>query len=175
MSTTPDYAALVKLLPTLRCLVDGCGEVTLIADEAALIRSLGFDAHAGRWRVPPVTPELVRDNPLLENLSIGWESALDATQRRVIIKRRREITSTMVTEVAQKILCEVENAGGQIQIRKLQPKFWKFPRLAFHKGLGSLMGRHFVRLEGKKVVVSGTRTGSLFPRILDSSKSCTRA
>lgn len=74
MSDTPDYAALVKLLPTLRNLVDGCGDVSLTDEEAELIRSLGFAAQSGRWRVPPVPPELVRDNPLLENRSIGWSS-----------------------------------------------------------------------------------------------------
>ena len=72
MSTIPDYAALVKLLPILRNLVDGCGEVTLTAEEAAQIRLLGFAAEAGRWKVPPVPPELIQDNPLLEHLSIGW-------------------------------------------------------------------------------------------------------
>src|SRR5229473_2012576 len=74
MRASPDYATLVMLLPVLRNLVDGCGEVTLREEEAARIKLLGFqDVAAGRWKVPPVPPELVRDNQLLEHLSIGWD------------------------------------------------------------------------------------------------------
>jgi hypothetical protein len=163
MSTTPDYTALVSLLPILRSLVDGCGEVTLTPDESALIRSLGFPATEGRWKVPPVPTELVRDNPLFEHLSIGWDSRQEVTQPRATIDRRRkrEITSTMVAEVAQQILCELENAGGQIPIRKLQPKFWKFPRRAFHLGLSDLVSRQLLRLEGRTVVLQACSTWRL--------------
>lgn len=79
MSTTCNYATLIKLLPTFRNLVDRCGEVTLTSDEADKIRTLGLPAEEGRWRVPPVPPELVRDNPLLEHLSIGWGSRENKT------------------------------------------------------------------------------------------------
>jgi hypothetical protein len=75
MSTTPDYTTLVKLFPILRNCVDGCGEVTLTVEEAERIQSLGFTVRAGPWKVPPLPPELVRDNPLLEHLSIGWNPA----------------------------------------------------------------------------------------------------
>jgi hypothetical protein len=73
LSTPPDYMALVKLLPVLGTLVDGCGEVTLTAEEAERIRSLGFQAESGRWRCPSLPPELTRDNPLLEPMSAGWD------------------------------------------------------------------------------------------------------
>ena len=73
MSTTPNYSALLKLLPLLKNLVDACGEVRLDDDEAAQIRLLGFAAESGRWKVPPIPPELVRDNPLLEHLSTGCD------------------------------------------------------------------------------------------------------
>jgi hypothetical protein len=154
-STSPGYVVLVKLLPTLRNLVDGCGEVTLTADESALIRSLGFPATEGRWKVPPLPFELVRDNQLLEHLSIGWDSRQDVTQSRETIDRRikREITSALVAEVAQKILCELENARGQIPIRRLQSKFWKFPRKAFHLGLSDLVSHQLARLEGRTVAL----------------------
>ncbi len=72
MSGTPDYESLVKLLPVLRNLVDACGEVTLTTEEAERILSLGFGAKSGQWRCPPLPPELTRDNPLLEPLSVGW-------------------------------------------------------------------------------------------------------
>ena len=72
LSTPRDYGALVKLLPVLRNLVDGCGEVTLAAEEAECIRSLGFEAQSGRWKCPPLPPDMTRDNPLLERLSVGW-------------------------------------------------------------------------------------------------------
>jgi len=72
MTNTPNYAALVKLLPRLRNLVDACGEVRLTPEEAAKIQTFGFAAEAGRWKVSPLPPELVRDNPLLETLSTGW-------------------------------------------------------------------------------------------------------
>jgi hypothetical protein len=68
-----NYAALARLLPLLRNLVDACGDVWLTDGEAARIRALGFSAQVGRWRVPPLPPELVAGNPLLEPLSIGWE------------------------------------------------------------------------------------------------------
>jgi hypothetical protein len=174
MSTTPDYAALVKLLPSFRSLVDGCGEVTLTSEEAAKIRSLGFAAEPGRWKVPPLPPELVRDNPLLEHLSNGWDSRQDVTQLPTTIKRRREITSTMVAEVAQKILCEVENAGGQIQKRKLQPKFWRYPRMAFHEALRNLVRCQLIGLQGKTVVLHKGPTWSFRPGIRSKfSISCT--
>ena len=72
LSTPPDYVALVKLLPALRNLVDACGEVTLTAEEAERILSLGFEAQSGRWKCPPLPPELTRDNSLLEPLSAKW-------------------------------------------------------------------------------------------------------
>lgn len=72
MTRTPDYESLVKLLPVLGNLVDACGEVTLTADEAKRILSLGFKAESGRWKCPPLPPELTRDNPMLERLSAGW-------------------------------------------------------------------------------------------------------
>lgn len=176
MSTTPNYAALVKLLPTLRSLVDGCGEVTLIADEAAKIRSLGFQAEEGRWKAPPVPPELVRDNPLIENLSIGWGNRQDVTQPSTTIKRRpeREITSSMVAEVSQKILRALENAGGQMQKRKLQVKFWRYPRMAFHEALRNLASGQLIGLEGKTVVLHKGPTWSFRPRVTSQfSISCT--
>jgi hypothetical protein len=74
------YAALLELLPTLHHLVDACGEVWLTGEEAARIEKLGFPAQAGRWHVPPVPPELVAGNPLLEHLSIGWRPPQTAAQ-----------------------------------------------------------------------------------------------
>ncbi len=72
MSGHPDYAALHRLLFVLKRLPDVMGETTLTAEEAARIRSLGFAAEAGPWRVPPLPPELVRDNPLFEGFAVGW-------------------------------------------------------------------------------------------------------
>jgi hypothetical protein len=71
--STRDYESLVRLLPTLRNLVDACGEVMLTSEEASKIRSLRFSAEAGRWKCPPLPPHLTRDNPLLEPLSAGWD------------------------------------------------------------------------------------------------------
>ncbi len=76
MKPTPDYATLVKLLLVLRRLPDATGETTLSPEEAAAIRSLGFTAESGRWKCPPLPPQLIRDNPLLEPLSAGWEERL---------------------------------------------------------------------------------------------------
>lgn len=74
MSIGPNYERLVKLFPILHNLVDGCGEVILSEEEATRIQELGFPGvAAGRWKVPPVPPDLVRDNQLLEHLSIGWD------------------------------------------------------------------------------------------------------
>jgi hypothetical protein len=167
MSSSADYASLVKLLPILGRLVDACGEVTLTAGEAAQIRFLGFRAEEGRWKVPPVPPELVRDNPLLENLAIGWDSRRDVTQRNATIKKRpeREITRRMVAEIAQKILRAVENAGGQIQKRKLQAKFWRYPRMAFHEALRNLVSEQLIGLEGKTVVLHKRPPWSFRPRV----------
>lgn len=72
MSPTPDYTSLVKLLPVLRRLPDATGETTVTPEEAAKIRSFGFTAASGKWKCPPLPPQLTRDNPLLEPLSAGW-------------------------------------------------------------------------------------------------------
>ena len=71
-NTPPDYLNLVKLLLVLHNLVDACGEVVITFQEASKIRALGFPAEPGRWKCPPLPPELTRDNPLLEPLSVGW-------------------------------------------------------------------------------------------------------
>jgi hypothetical protein len=71
--STPDYESLVRLLPTLHNLVDACCEMMITAEEASKIRSLGFSADAGRWKCPPLPPNLTRDNPLLEPLSVAWD------------------------------------------------------------------------------------------------------
>jgi hypothetical protein len=71
MSTTPDYAILVKMLPTLRVFPDALGWTTLTAEEADKIRLLGFSAEAGRWKVSALPPELTFDTPF-ESLSVGW-------------------------------------------------------------------------------------------------------
>ncbi len=83
MGLTPDYATLVKLLLVLRRLPDATGETTLTPEESAKVRSLGFTAESGRWKCPPLPPQLTRDNPLLEPLSAGWnnQSALPAIPR----------------------------------------------------------------------------------------------
>ena len=73
MGLTPDYATLVKLLLVLRRLPDATGETTLTPEESAKVRSLGFTAESGRWKCPPLPPQLTRDNPLLEPLSAGWD------------------------------------------------------------------------------------------------------
>ena len=69
----PDYASLVSLLPRLKRLPDALGETTLTPEEAVKIQALGFVANEGRWQIPPVPPELVRDNPLLEHFSFRWD------------------------------------------------------------------------------------------------------
>jgi hypothetical protein len=72
MSIPRDYAALVKLLPTLRVFPDALGWTTLAAEEASKICLLGFEAQSGRWKCPPLPPELTRDNSLMMPLSAGW-------------------------------------------------------------------------------------------------------
>lgn len=73
MDKPPDYADLIRLLFQLRIFPDATGETTLTSEEAANISSLGFSAEAGRWKCPPLPPNLTRDNPLLEPLSAGWD------------------------------------------------------------------------------------------------------
>jgi hypothetical protein len=112
MSDTPDYVTLVKLLPILRNLVDGCGEVTLTADEAAQIRLLGFRAEEGRWRVPPVPPELVADIPLLENLSIGWNPAqVEATHNGANTKNQSCEVARIIEGNGRSVLAAMKVEG----------------------------------------------------------------
>jgi hypothetical protein len=181
MSDAPDYAALVRLFPVLRNCVDGCGEVTLTADEAAQIRLLGFPAEEGRWRVPPLPPELVRDNPLLEHLSIRWDaretlgqpnstkggredsksavphapaSTSDVQSQRTGDEAKRQVPAEeALAELRRKILRSVENAGGSILKRHLQKKFWRFRAKAFATALGDLIHGGSLRLEGNCVVI----------------------
>ncbi len=70
---SPDYAALVKLLPTLKHPVDALGDVILMPGEAEKIQTYGFAARPGRWPVPPIPPELVAGNGLLEHLASRWD------------------------------------------------------------------------------------------------------
>ncbi len=185
MSATPDYAALVKLFPILRNCVDGCGEVTLTADEAAQIRLLGFRAEEGRWSVPPVPPELVADNPLLENLSIGWNTRQNPSQPISTNGSRQESKSGVpqtpartsdvqpgpmdrwqtteregLTELNQRILRAVKNAGGRIFKRQLQKKFWRFRAKAFSAALCELFHDGSLSLEGNWVVACSTHIRS---------------
>jgi hypothetical protein len=184
MSDAPDYAALVGLFPVLRNCVDGCGEVTLTADEAARIRLLGFPAEEGRWMVPPIPPELVRDNPLLENLSIGWNPRKGPGQITVANESRQRSSSAVphtpawtsgdhpqvmdggttrqippqqeLGELQSKVLQAVGNAGGRILKRQLQKKFWRFRAEAFGTALGCLIQGGLLTLETNWVVLFHT-------------------
>jgi hypothetical protein len=102
MSAAPDYLGLVKLLPALRVFPDAIGETTITFEEAARIRSLGFAAEAGRWKVPPVPLDLVRDSPLLEHLSAGWDSrnAAPITVPQRQGERNNEVASGQVLKPA---------------------------------------------------------------------------
>lgn len=70
---SPDYAALVRLLPTLKHAVDALGGVILTPGEVEKIQPLGFAAHPGRWEVPPIPPDLVAGNGFLEHLASRWD------------------------------------------------------------------------------------------------------
>jgi hypothetical protein len=87
MTTAPDYPGLVKLLSILRSLPDARKEAMLTTEEAGRIRSLGFAAEAGRWKVPPLPPELVRGSPLFENYSEGWDELQDGVLRTSQIQK----------------------------------------------------------------------------------------
>jgi hypothetical protein len=188
MSNAPDYAALVRLFPVLRNLVDACGEVTLTAEEAAQIRLLGFPAEEGRWRVLPVPNELVRDNPLLENLSIGWDPRKSPGQITVANERRQRSSSAVphtpartsddhphlidggttwqdplqeeLAELQSKILWATEKVGGRILKRQLQKKFWRFRAEAFGTALSDLIRGGTLRLEVNWVVACSTHLQS---------------
>jgi hypothetical protein len=86
MSDTPDYGALIELLPLLRRMPDVTGETALTPEEAERIRSLGFEAEIGPWMVPPLPPALTRDT-MWESLSAGWNdrpsrSAMPVSENR---------------------------------------------------------------------------------------------
>jgi hypothetical protein len=59
----PDYERLLKLLPRLNRFPDAIAETTLTSEEAGKIRALGFHAEAGRWKIPWIPFEVVRDGP----------------------------------------------------------------------------------------------------------------
>src|SRR3989442_3057660 len=86
-----DYVGLVKLLPLLHQLVDATGEVHLTEEESARIRALGFAAHAGKWHVPPLPPELVAD-PAAELIARldRLSATADPRKRAGDFKRRRQ-------------------------------------------------------------------------------------
>jgi hypothetical protein len=88
MTTVPDYPGLVKVLQyELRHMPDARKEAMLTTEEAARVRSLGFEAAAGRWKVPPLPPELVRGNQLFENYSEGWDELQDGILRTSQIQK----------------------------------------------------------------------------------------
>jgi hypothetical protein len=79
-NAVPDYEGLLKALQVTKATVDATGEVRLTDAEADRIRALGFPtARPGVWKVPPVPPDLVRDNWLFEVLAIEWPSYLTWT------------------------------------------------------------------------------------------------
>jgi hypothetical protein len=118
---SPDYAALVRLLLTLKHAVNALGEVILTPGEAEKIQPLGFTAHPGRWEVPPIPPELVAGNGLLEHLASRWDPfwalrhddryAMRATDpaHQAGIVADAAISPTPPTETAAEI-----NAGHQL-------------------------------------------------------------
>ena len=106
MNTSPNYSALVQLLPTLHTLVDACGYATLTVEDACKIRSHGFPAEAGRWKCPSLPPHLTCDNPLLEPLSVGWD------ERAALQKeggQLREVTESRNAESSLTPLRSVES------------------------------------------------------------------
>ena len=166
MRSAPDYAGLVKLLPVLRNLVDACGEVTLTPQEAELIRSLGFAVKAGRWRVPPVPPELVADNPLLEHLSLGWVPP-GATFRDLTNHREEALNSPHfsrvpgvqdeqfpLTKLQERIVAKLNRHGGCPKRRTIQQRCWRTPATAFNHALQALLDSKVVKQEGSFLCVA---------------------
>ena len=164
---------MVKLLPVLKHFVDGCGEVTLSEQEAERIRPLGFrNVAAGRWKVPPVPPELVRDNPLLEHLSIGWDSRHTEAQpipTKEDGQQPKTPTSKYSSEAARrqsrahelpiKILRAVETVKGKIQKRRLQQRFWRYPVQSFNNALRELLADQIVN-SGQRARTEACYTGN---------------
>jgi len=155
MSTTPNYSALVKLLPLLKNLVDGCGEVRLDDDEAAQIKLLGFAPDSRRWQVPPVPPELVRNNPLFEHLSIGWEAT--EAHNYALAQAEKEA----VREFSMKLRNVIKIRGGRIRRRRLQQLMWRYSSARFDQALNQLLQTKTVRLEGNELMLEAVTQANL--------------
>ena len=155
MSTIPNYPALVNLLPLLKSLVDACGEVRLDDDEAAQIRLLGFAAESERWKVPPVPPELVRDNPLFEHLSIGWE--VTEAHNYALAQTDKEAAR----ELSMKLRNAIKIRGGRISRRRLQQLMWRYSAALFDQGLKQLFETKAVRLKGNELILEAVTQANL--------------
>jgi|SRR5215472_3368605 len=137
----PDYAALFKTLFTLKRLPDTIGETTLTPEEASEICSLGFAASPGRWRVPPLPPDLTRDTSF-EGWSAGWFASRVETQAIARITEEdgareekiplcderndadepQQLSGKILSLLERRMIRAVEKAGGKIAKRRLQKK-----------------------------------------------------
>lgn len=168
MNDIPDYAALAKMIWKLRRWPDALAETMLDPEEALQIRSLGFVAEPGPWKVPAIPPEVVAYHRLPEHLSNGWDSRRQQTWQedartreraeRVVskpaeVENQSNREAEPVKEASRKILRIVETNGGRIGKRRLQQGAHRLGAQLFHQAFEELVGRQIVKMERNEVVL----------------------
>ena len=198
----PDYVGLLKALLVTKTLVDATGKVLLTDEEAARIRALGFPtAEAGRWQVPPVPPELVRDNRLFENLAIGWPAHLTWTPanprtgegaalvdecvrsaERFQPRPARPVPADVwlsqfgTVDHLRVLAALVRESGGVIRKRDLQQLLHRIPAVRLNRALNSLIAAGILVREGAYVTLPAhVRSVLLRPGVLVNQRLVPRA
>ena len=159
----PNFAALIEVLITLRCLPDGLGETKLDKREAAKIRACGFEARASSkwmWRCPPLPDELVWWNPFLRHLS----DAIDPRSRPGPWHPRRAAPRRIAQEYPLRKLeiriIDMLNRPPYYSLskRQLQQKLWRIPARFFNHLLGRMIAENRITFDNGLLYPFGRET-----------------
>lgn len=173
-TAAPDYEGLLKLLPRLRRFPDATGETAITPAEAVEIQELGFPAEAGKWNIPFIPFEFVRDSPFewasrqpqtvpIDGQGKDLRSAIPqgGTNGRQDVEQRRQVSGTEGRcWLEQRMIRAIEKAGGRMLKRCLQKKFWRTRADEFRRALSAAVQAGFLRIEGQSVVLLGAVTAS---------------
>ena len=177
VSPERDFQGLVELLLRLRQIPDGLGDSRLTENEAARIRTLGFRAAAGPWRVPPLPHRLVAGG-LFESLADRWREQENreylndggATSEPCEVeiqlpdypaRKLHPVEEPRWSDDEVRVLAALRRNGGCLKRRILQRRHWRMKANRFNAALESLTQRRIVLLDRQhvRIIGDGKRSG----------------